>query len=475
MTTRSELLEKLTPAGQQHLVAFWDELSGAEQQTLAQQILEIDLDVLKQLQAQGQAELQGQASASTDFAALAAKAASPPAIRLAESRDPQKQKAAIAAGEAALRAGEVGFILVAGGLGTRLGFDRPKGMFPLGPISGRPLFQILMDRLLAVQTRYGKVIPLYVMTSPATDQPTKEFFAEHNYFGLDPVNVRFFCQATMWCLDAKWQKILLASKSSLFLGPDGHGGMLSALDKSGCLADAMKRNIKTFFYGQIDNPLLQICDPYLVGAHLLARSEMTTQVVAKRHALERVGNVVSIDGRVQVIEYSDLPDAVAHQTDSQGQLRLWAGNLAVHLMDTSFLNRCVNNADALPFHIARKKVPCLNEQGTITEPESPNAVRFEKFIFDLLPQAQNALVIEADPADAFAPVKNAPHEKTDTAATAQAAMLEQGQTLAIEARLSLLAGARLEINPRFALDASELAQKIPSGTIFAGDTYLGPS
>ncbi len=475
MTTLNRLLDKLTPVNQQHLVAFWDELSADDQQTLATQIEAIDLQVLANLRAQGQAEASGGASSQVDFTALAAKAAAPPAIRLDGSGASFQKEQAIARGEAALRAGEVGFILVAGGLGTRLGFDRPKGMFPLGPLSGRTLFQILFDRLIAVQTRYGKTIPLYVMTSPATDAPTQAFFADHQFFGLDPQHVHFFCQATMWCLDEHWNKILLASKGSLFLGPDGHGGMLSAFEKTGCLADADRRGIKTFFYGQIDNPLLQVCDPYLIGAHLLAQSEMTTQVVAKRHPLERVGNVVSVDGRVQVIEYSDLPDSVAHQTDETGNLSLWAGNLAVHLMDTSFLQRCAADAHSLPFHVARKKVPCLDEQGQVVDPKTPNAVRFEKFIFDLLPQAKNSLVIEADPAEAFAPVKNAPHEKTDTAATAQAAILAQGAKLAEQAGLKILPGARLEINPRFALDAAELSQKVPASKSFTGDTYLGPN
>lgn len=475
MTTLNRLLDKLTPVNQQHLVAFWDELSADDQQTLATQIEAIDLQVLANLRAQGQAEASGGVSSQIDFRALAAKAASPPAIRLDGRGASFQKEQAIARGEAALRAGEVGFILVAGGLGTRLGFDRPKGMFPLGPLSGRTLFQILFDRLIAVQTRYDKTIPLYVMTSPATDAPTQAFFAEHQFFGLDPKHVHFFCQATMWCLDEHWNKILLASKGSLFLGPDGHGGMLSAFEKTGCLADADRRGIKTFFYGQIDNPLLQVCDPYLIGAHLLAQSEMTTQVVAKRHPLERVGNVVSVDGRVQVIEYSDLPDSVAHQTDEAGNLRLWAGNLAVHLMDNSFLKRCAADAHSLPFHVARKKVPCLDEQGQVVDPKTPNAVRFEKFIFDLLPLAKNSLVIEADPAEAFAPVKNAPHEKTDTAATAQAAILAQGAKLATQAGLKISPDARLEINPRFALDAAELSQKVPASKLLAGDTYLGPN
>ena len=144
----------------------------------------------------------------------------------------------------------------------------------------------------------------------------------------------------MWAVDDRFERILLESPGSLFLGPDGHGGMLAALAKSGCLADAQRRGLEHFFYGQIDNPLLQVCDELFLGSHVLAGSEMTTQVVQKRDPLERVGNVVSIDGKVQVIEYSDLPEEFARQTNPDGSLKLWAGNLAVHAFDVEFLARC---------------------------------------------------------------------------------------------------------------------------------------
>ncbi len=465
---KNSLLARLRPAGQEHLLAFWDRLDAAQRQKLATQIAQIDLDLLARLRVR---RSESAADDKAQFAALAARAESPPAIRL-DGKGPFTRRDAIDRGEAALSSGEVGMILVAGGLGTRLGFDKPKGMFEIGPLSRRCLFEVIIDQWRAVSRRYGSSIPLYLMTSPATDAATREFLAEHGNFGLAPSELQIFCQSTMWALDDRWEKILLEAPDSLVLGPDGHGGMLQALVKSGCLADARTRNIRTFFYGQVDNPILTVCEPYLIGCHLLGQSQMTTQVARKRDPLERVGNVVSVDGRVHIIEYSDLPEAAARQTNADGSLKLWAGNLAVHVFDTDFLATAADDPDALPFHIARKKVPYLDESGQQVEPEQPNAIRFERFIFDLLPRAENALVAEADPAEAFAPVKNADGEKTDTKATAQAAMIALHRRWLEQAGMQVAPGVTVEINPLWALDPPEIAAKLKAGTRIERNTYF---
>jgi UDP-N-acetylglucosamine/UDP-N-acetylgalactosamine diphosphorylase len=251
----------------------------------------------------------------------------------------------------------------------------------------------------------------------------------------------------MWAVDERFERILLESPGSLFVGPDGHGGMLSAFKKSGCLADVQQRGIQHLFYGQIDNPLLQVCDELFLGSHALAGSEMTTQVVKKREALERVGNVVSIDGKTQVIEYSDLPDEFARQTNPDGSLRLWAGNLAVHVLNVDFLSRVASKKNALPFHYAKKKVRCIDAAGKVVDSEEPNAIRFERFIFDLLPLAQQALVVEADPAEAFAPVKNSDDEPTDNPKLAKAAMMAKDRRLLRAAGIEIGHDMPVEINP----------------------------
>ncbi|QDU31822.1 putative uridylyltransferase [Anatilimnocola aggregata] len=476
---RDLLLDKLRPAGQEHLLQFWSQLPPSEQAKLAEQIAALDLATFTQLKKKyggvSAAEREKTDDPRAHWAALAARATSPPAMRLDGSGVPFTKEAAIERGQQLLRDGQVGMILVAGGLGTRLGFDEPKGMFPIGPLSQRPMFQVLIEQLLAVRERYEAKIPLYVMTSPATDRKTREFLAAHDNFGLPADDLHYFCQATMWAVDDQWQRILLASPSELVLAPDGHGGMLKAFEKSGALADCQQRGLSVLFYGQIDNPLLQVCDPLLLGSHRLAGSEMTTQVVKKRHALERVGNLVAADNRVLMIEYSDLPDEFAKQTLPDGSLKFWAGNLAVHVLDVAFLQRSAVADDALPFHVAHKKTPHIDESGKRIEPDKPNAYRFERFIFDLLNSANNALVVEADPADAFAPVKNADREPTDNAPLARQAMMALHRRWLRAAGVQIADDVPVEINPLFAASPAEIAAKLPPGTSIEQPTYFSPA
>lgn len=471
---REALLSRLKVIGQEHLVAFWDRLSSVEQETLAGQIESIDADLFLRLRKEHRQQATAGDDAASKWAALAARAEPPHAMRLDGSGVSFSREDARDAGKAALQAGQVGMILVAGGLGTRLGFEQPKGMFPIGPLSGRSLFQVLIEELLAVSRRHGTRIPLYVMTSPATDAATRTFLRENKNFGLSDDDLRIFSQATMWAVSSDFSHILLEAPGSLFLGPDGHGGMLSAFDRTGALAEVKRRGIKHLFYGQIDNPLLQVCDELLIGSHILAGSEMTTQVVPKRDPLERVGNVVQVGGHTQVIEYSDLPEEFARQRTMDGTLYLWAGNLAIHVFDLAFLSRQARDLSALPFHVARKKVACLNDAGQLVEPNQPNALRFERFIFDLLPRADQALVIEADPFDAFAPVKNSDDEPTDNPRLAKAAILALHRALLEQAGIEVAAGVPIEINPLWARTVDEIREKLTPGTYITEPTYFAP-
>ena len=219
---------------------FWDELSAAERTTLAEQIQGVDFARL--------ADLCGGESKGEDWAELARRASGPPAFRLADEDAEFSVAEARKRGQEALAAGRLGVVLVAGGQGTRLGFDHPKGMFQIGPVSGAPLFQILIEKLRAVRRRYGVRIPLYLMTSPATHDETHEFLEAKERFGLLAEDLHLFCQGTMPAVDAASGKVLLASGDiELFLSPDGHGGMLAALAKSGCLADIRRRGLRQLF------------------------------------------------------------------------------------------------------------------------------------------------------------------------------------------------------------------------------------
>ncbi|MDZ7616616.1 MAG: UTP--glucose-1-phosphate uridylyltransferase [Patescibacteria group bacterium] len=463
---KQQLLDNLSAHGQQQLLRFWDELEPAGQESLATQIEALNLPLLTQLFRQ-----EPDADA---IRAMAAHATSPPAIRLDTARNRFTPEEARRCGQEALAAGEVAGVLVAGGQGTRLGFDRPKVMYPIGPVSQHTLAQILIEKLLAVSARYGVGVPLAVMTSPATDAPLRQFFAESERFGLPEDELLLICQGVMPAVDAETGKVLLAAKDQIALSPDGHGGMLAAITGSGVLDALARRGIRTLFYFQVDNPLVQFGSPEFLGYHRLAGSDLSTQVIAKQSPTDRVGNVVEVDGRLQVIEYSDMPDDVAQRRAPDGSLAIWAGSIAVHLMDVSFLQRMAGQADALPFHRAHKKVAHLAEDGQLVTPSAPNALKFERFIFDLIPSARNALVVEIDPAQGFAPLKNAPGAPSDTPETVRAAMIaEHGRWLAA-AGAELREGVQVEISPLVALDAEMLAAKVAPGTQVTRDTYLHP-
>lgn len=461
-----ELSDKLAQFGQQHLLRFENKLDDSQLQHLHQQLADIDFELVQRLTRNEDKAI--------DWSALAERAERPPAVRLDRQHPIFTPQAAVAAGQEALRAGRVGLILVAGGQGTRLGFDQPKGLFPIGPVSQRTLFQMHSDRLLAIGRRYGKSIPMLVMTSPATDAETRAYFEQHDRCGLAAEDLIIFCQSTMPAVDAETGKILMSSVDSLALSPDGHGGLLAALDRHGCLELAGQRGIDLFTYAQVDNPLAELCDVELIGYHLLSGSQLTTQVVKKRFPTEKVGNVVSVDGKVQIIEYSDLPQAAAEQRDAAGEIKFWAGNIAVHVFDRSLLEDIVASADGLPFHRASKVVPFVDETGQLVEPEAPNAIKFERFIFDLLPLAARSFVVEGDAAEVFAPVKNANGAEVDTPDTAQAALLAQHRRWLTAAGAHVDDSIRVEIHPNWALDQAAVVERLASGSQvkFHADTFL---
>ena len=461
---KDELLRILRPYGQEHLLAFWDQLDTDRQESLARQIRAIDWPLIGRLY-RGRHD-------QADFGQLAERASPPPAFRLQTTENRFTPRQARDCGRQALAAGHLGVIVVAGGQGTRLGFDHPKGMFPIGPVSGRSLFEVHVEKILAVGRRHGVRIPLWLMTSPATHDETVEFFAHNHRFGLAEDDLKIFCQRRMPAVDAATGKVLLDRPDRLALSPDGHGGMLAALAGSGALAEIAQRGIRQLFYLQVDNPLVDICGPELIGYHLLSGSEMTTQVIAKREPLEKVGNVVEVGGRLLVIEYSDLPDDVAQRRNADGSLEIWAGSIAVHVIDTGFLQRMADRADGLPFHLAQKKVAYLDPAGRRIEPEEPNAIKFERFIFDLIPWAHNAIVVEVDPAEGFAPLKSASGARQDTPETVKAQMVALHRNRLRQAGVEVADGVDVEISPLWALDADELAVKIPRGTRVTEPTYF---
>jgi UDP-N-acetylglucosamine/UDP-N-acetylgalactosamine diphosphorylase len=459
-----DLWELLSEHGQQHLVDFWDQLDPTQQQQLESQLHAIDLAEINRLYQQ---------ATTVEQAAIDWSQVRPPPVIQVASKDETRQ-AARQLGVEALRANQTAVVLVAGGQGSRLGFEKPKGLFPIGSISRRSLLQVLMDRITAIASRYDSCIPLYIMTSPQTDQPIREFLDQHHYFGMDPAQIELFCQDVMPAVDQQTGRILMQAPGSLALSPNGHGGMLMAFAKHGCLDDALQRDVKYLFYGQIDNPLLPICDPRLIGNHVLADSEMSTHLIRKSSAEEKTGIAVLTGDQLRIVEYSHVPTVIARQTDAEGELAFWAGSMGTHVFSTNLLSRAASLTDILPYHASRKNVPCLDSTGTLVTAETTNAYKFERFIFELATVAENPILMEVDRQESFAPVKNSSTDGMDTPETARRIMSNLYRSWLTAAGITVAPDVEIEIDPRWALDQAEVAAKLTETTTIDSATYFHP-
>jgi UDP-N-acetylglucosamine/UDP-N-acetylgalactosamine diphosphorylase len=465
LSVPADLKRQLREHQQEHVLAFWETLSDNERQELLGQLQNLDLEQLRQLYLQR----------DESFAVPPVEKIAPvPVIRLDTDR-----RRACQLGEESLRKGEVAVLLVAGGQGSRLGFEHPKGMYAIGPVSNKSLFQIHTEKVLALSRRYGKLIPFLVMTSPATHGETETFFAAHGNFGLPAEGVSFFCQGTMPALDLATGKLLLEKQGRLFASPNGHGGTLTALAESGLLERLQRGGIRQVFYFQVDNPLVKVADPVFLGHHLAANAQVSSKVVSKLGPTDKLGNFVQIDGRCTMIEYSDLPVELAQQTDARGQLRLWAGSPAIHYFAVDFLAQVTQGQTSIPFHVARKKVPCLDAAGNPVNPAKENALKFERFIFDVLPLADRWTIVETSRAEEFVPLKNA--TGADSPQTVRQALSNLAADWLAKAGADVPRNANgdanvaLEISPLHALDAEELAAKVARPLAITGPTYLGPT
>jgi UDP-N-acetylglucosamine/UDP-N-acetylgalactosamine diphosphorylase len=451
------LKDKLDRAGQSQVLRFYDRLPEAGKRKLAAEIAALDLDDIAEL-----AETQVRHKAHMPLPQRIEPVQTYPRTPRPEQRELYAR--AQRRGHELLREGKVAAFLVAGGQGTRLGYDGPKGEFPVTPVRNKPLFQVFAEQLLAHSRDAGRSIPWYIMTSETNDAPTRAFFEKHNFFGYPKPDVFFFQQGLMPAFDMNG-KILLDAEDSLALSPDGHGGSLRALAKSGALADMKKRGVEHLSYFQVDNPLVHTIDPRFLGLHDLTGSEMSSKTIPKAEPLEKVGNFVIGDGKLQVIEYSDLPKEMALEKLADGAPRFNAGSIAIHALRRDFIERLNQSGRLeLPWHRAEKKVEHIDERGHEVKPEKPNAVKLEQFVFDAIPLARNAIVYETERAEEFSPVKNA--EGVDSPATSRRDQIRRAARWLREAGVEVPmkgdeADAVLEISPLLATSAAQLKERRP--------------
>ena len=464
----THIQETLQRFSQVHVLQFWPTLPDAKRQTLLAQLSATDFAQLHAIWLKARAD-----SVGTDTSAdrIAQAAAPKSVVRQPQSaEDFTDWKSATEQGVAELQSGRVAVITVAGGQGTRLGFNHPKGMFPIGPVSDRTLFQIFAEQIFARRRRHAAVLPWFIMTSDATHAETVAFFQENDYFGLPQDSIAFFQQGSLPAIDAATGNILLSGQGELALSPDGHGGLIMALQHAGLLKRMEREGIEHVFYHQVDNPTAIIADPALIGFHHQQRSLMTTNVVCKSSPTERMGVLVDVNGHTEIIEYSELTPTQAASCNADGQWIFWAGNTAIHVFDRAFLQRMTEDGRGLPLHVARKNVAYVDDQGQMVQPTDaahPNAYKLERFIFDALPLAERTLIVEGNRAREFNPVKNA--AGADSAETSRAALNRIAREWLTAAGCTIRNAQPVEISPLQALDAEELRSRLAAGSIRVED------
>jgi len=449
---RSAAADRLRAFGQQHLLAFWDRLTDAARSNLLDEIDALPLELLQQAIAHRSSE------AKSDRKGIVPVH---PIVMDQLDTDPY-----VRAGSAVIAANRVAAFTVAGGQGTRLGSDGPKGTFPATPILRKSLFEVFAESIGAARDRWSARIPWLIMTSPLNHAETSRFFAAHDWFGLGPGSVHLLVQGTLPSLD-RAGRILLASESAVALNPDGHGGALRALDQTGWLDRLAHEGIDTLSYFQVDNPLCKPIDPLFIGLHHVhpdSSAEVSSKVVEKTSPTEKVGVFCQRGESRFVMEYSDMSREMTEARDTSGALLHRAGSIAVHVFGVSFLKRLARDGHGLPLHQASKKVPCIDPQtGLQTVPTEPNAIKLESFIFDTVPAAKRALVAQTTRVEEFAPIKNAIGD--DSPATSNALQSERaaqwlercGVQIARDSKTGQCL-AEIELSPRTALDAATLAK-----------------
>jgi UDP-N-acetylglucosamine/UDP-N-acetylgalactosamine diphosphorylase len=467
-TKLKNLKSVLKKCSQTHLLAFWDRLDPAQQENLLAQISRLDFAQID--------DWRSHFVLNPDLAAqLPANLAPAPSYAPQPADGPQRRKyeQARQLGENLISQGKVAAFVVAGGQGTRLGFDGPKGNFPISPVKNKTLFKIFAETIFAASEKYNASCPWYVMTSPLNHAQTLAIFSANNYYGLNKSDVFIFQQGMLpnFSLDGK---ILLTDTDTIAASPDGHGGSLRALYNSGALDDMKKRGVDFISYWQVDNPLVSILDPLFIGLHALDGAEMSSKALIKTGPLEKVGNFCLADGKVTVIEYSDLPDELAQKRNPDGSLLFELGSIAIHIISAAFVHRLNKDGFALPLHRAVKKIPHIDDKGQLVEPTQPNGIKLESFVFDALPLASKSIILQILRSEEFAPTKNATGvdsvETTKQMMIARAADWLESAGTTVPRKPDGSPDCTTEIAPSFALTKDELAEKrdrIP--TIKSGD------
>jgi len=475
------IADHLLDTGQGHILDHFSVLDERQKDRFISQLRKIDFSLLAEMRQrilgkQNNPHAQCVTPLAPDNNTFdLATAETPACLRLRDPTNHIPPAEAIQQGDAVVRSGKVGAILVAGGQGSRLGFNGPKGLFKIGPVSQASLFEILCGKIIAITNRYGTSLPLAIMTSSATDEDTKQYFQENHFFGLPSNKVFFFCQKDLPALHEREGTLLLSDMGQLAMAPDGHGGLLGSLSETDGLDWFSKQGVEHIVSFQVDNPLAIPFDSEFLGYHVLTESCFTPQVIQKVHPSDRVGVVVESQGITRVVEYSDLPEDIASMRLPNGRLVFHAGSIAVHAFQRKFLERMAQQDNTLPLHMAHKSVPFIDSEGALVSPKKPNAYKFERFLFDLMPHAGTVTAVEIDAKQGFAPLKNTAGASSDTAEHVRFAMVSHAREMLRSAGVQIAENIDVELAAHSIIDADDISRFIQSGSTIVTPTVIGSS
>lgn len=383
-----EAKRKLNRYGQEHVLTYYDELSSGERKKLLEQIEQTDMDVLAMCTQKGTEQKKGKISPLA-------------AMELSEIEQHKSEYAKI--GLDVIKAGKVGAVLLAGGMGTRLGSDDPKGMYNIGVTKDVYIFERIIRNLQDIVDESGAYIPLYVMTSDKNHDKTIAFFEGKNYFGYDKDFVTFFKQEMAPAADYSG-KIYMEEKGKMATSPNGNGGWFSSMARTGVLDKIHKAGVEFLNVFAVDNVLQRIADPIFIGAVISKDAAVGSKVVRKSNPDEKVGVMCLEDGKPSIVEYYELTDELRNDRNEKGEPAYNFGVILNYLFRVNALEEIMEKH--MPLHIVEKKIPYLNEEGQLIKPEKPNGYKFETLVLDMIHLMESCLPFEVIREYEFAPIKN---------------------------------------------------------------------
>ncbi|XP_017557176.1 UDP-N-acetylhexosamine pyrophosphorylase-like protein 1 isoform X1 [Pygocentrus nattereri] len=443
MLSFEEATARLQAAGQTHVLRFWSELSGEEKDVFLDELSQLDPEELSQ-HCRAAAEAASRASGEGERLDTHMEPVAAEFIGSVCKSDKETLKQWDDEGILQIAENRVAVLLLAGGQGTRLGVSYPKGMYNVGLPSGKTLYQIQAERIQKVQELANEkngskcTVPWYIMTSEFTLEPTEKFFKENGYFGLDPSNVIMFEQRMIPAVSFDG-KIILEKKNKIAMAPDGNGGLYRALVDNNVLEDMEKRGVQYVHVYCVDNILVKLADPVFIGFCVSKGADCGAKVVEKAYPAEPVGVVCRVDGIYQVVEYSELKPEMAEQRHPGGELVYSSGNICNHFFTRDFLQEVAQKFQGqLKQHVAIKKVPFVDEEGSLVKPTKPNGIKMEKFVFDVFQFSKKFVAFEVLREEEFSPLKNADGAPVDTPTTVRRSLLAQHYRWAVQAGANFL-------------------------------------